>query len=102
MERAESVPNAPRPISNRPMLEPDRHRTECAGRGCFSHLGATHRYEVTLLVVYAVNGQLGVPLRANIAETLLVVGIRVQGEKDNQHTPISPECNGVTLLWLAS
>src|SRR5450755_3448886 len=25
------------------------------------------------------------PLRANIAETLLVVGIRVQGEKDNQH-----------------
>jgi|SRR5450631_1002 len=27
----------------------------------------------------------GSALRANIAETLLVVGIRVQGEKDNQH-----------------
>jgi hypothetical protein len=42
---------------------------------------------VTLLVVYAVNGQLGVPLRANIAKTLLVVGIRVQGEKDKSAYP---------------
>ena len=91
VERAESVRNAPRPISNRPMLESDRHRTERAGARLFLAPGATHRYEVTLLGVYAVNGQLGVPPRANIAETLLVVGIRVQGEKDTQHTPISPE-----------
>ena len=83
------------------MLESDRHRTECAGAVVFhtlarpTDMGVAARRLRCKRITWP-------SLRANIAETLLVVGTRVQGEKDNQHTPISPGCNGVTLLWLAS
>jgi hypothetical protein len=60
MERAESVGNAPR-LSNRPTLESDRHRTERRWGAVVFRTWRDPPIWVTLLVVYAVNGQLGVP-----------------------------------------